>query len=300
MLYDSITWSIIGLGKNSFCSYKVKIDSGEAFCRNPYNVTGKCSKTSCPLVNFQYATVLETKNKLYLCMKTEERKQTPLHQWERVELPSNFKDVLRVIDSHLMWWSKTIRLRCKQRAVRLTQMLIRRKKNLAIDRGTEWVRVHKKVERRVEARERKAIRTLRPEGLIEKELLKRLREGAYDAETNCDTQDLEELFRVEQEAEKRRKKMKGGKREAYVPHSKHDDEWRAESKGEEEYNWGEGGGIVDVEEIVPFVVDDGRHKGKGRRNRVHRRKTMLRDRKTAQQEMEYESEEPLQKKRLLA
>ena len=54
MQIDDVVWEIINTGH---CSYKVKtVDRN--FCKNPYNLTGLCSKQSCPLSNSNYATVL--------------------------------------------------------------------------------------------------------------------------------------------------------------------------------------------------------------------------------------------------
>ena len=54
MQHDEVIWGVINPGH---CSFKAKtVDN--TFCRNKHNVTGLCNRTSCPLANSKYATLM--------------------------------------------------------------------------------------------------------------------------------------------------------------------------------------------------------------------------------------------------
>ena len=89
------------------------------FCRNEYNVTGFCSRQSCPLANSRYATVREHEGVyrslssrwthapinfagvLYLYIKTIERAHSPAHMWEKIKLSNNYTRALEQVWNHL-------------------------------------------------------------------------------------------------------------------------------------------------------------------------------------------------------
>ncbi|RMI97911.1 Protein mak16 [Fusarium kuroshium] len=181
MASDEIIWQIIN---QQFCSFKLKTEKKQNFCRNEHNVTGLCNRQSCPLANSRYATVRQhpTKQTLYLYMKTIERAHLPSKMWERIKLSNNYNKALEQIDQRLIYWPKFLIHKCKQRLTRLTQVQIRMRRIAAEEErlGEKLVpKLAPKVRHREKARERKAEAAAKLERTIERELVERLRQGAY-------------------------------------------------------------------------------------------------------------------------
>ncbi|KAG9252307.1 putative MAK16 protein [Emericellopsis atlantica] len=181
MASDEIIWQIIN---QQFCSFKLKTDKKQNFCRNEYNVTGLCNRQSCPLANSRYATVRKhpTKATLYLYIKTAERAHMPSKWWEKIKLSNNYTRALEQIDERLAYWPNFTTHKCKQRLTRLTQVAIRMRRIAAQEErlGEKLVpKLAPKVRHREATRERKAERAAKLEKTIERELLDRLRQGAY-------------------------------------------------------------------------------------------------------------------------
>ncbi|KAL3834500.1 hypothetical protein ACJIZ3_009236 [Penstemon smallii] len=174
MQHDEVIWQVI---RHNHCSFMAKIETG-IFCRNPYNVTGICNRSSCPLANSRYATIRDHDGVFYLYMKTIERAHMPNKLWERVKLPRNYAKALEIIDKHMLYWPKLLVHKTKQRLTKMTQMRIRMRK-LALKTREKIMTVPTKEKKREARREEKAEKAAVLEKSIEKELVERLKKGVY-------------------------------------------------------------------------------------------------------------------------
>jgi protein MAK16 len=231
----------------SILPIKTKITQKQNFCRNEYNVSGLCNRSSCPLANSRYATIREVDGRLYLFMKTVERAHTPAKLWQRVRLARSYAQALAQVDSHLAHWPKFLVHKNKQRLTKITQYRIRARR-LATSAGPTIVPVATKAETRERRREAKAATAAKLENSIESELLRRLKAGTYGDIYNFPAAAYDKVLDAA-EAEAQAAADGGGGEGGgveYLEGESEDDEeeWEDEEEGELELEGEEEGGDV--------------------------------------------------------
>lgn len=233
-----------------FCAFKIKTRTSN-FCRNEYNATGLCNRQSCPLAQPRYATVRtdpETQ-RMYLFIKEPERAHLPKQWWQRIKLSNNYSKALEQIDSNLIYWPKFMTHKCKQRLTRLTQVRVRSQKLAKEEErlGEQIVsRLAPKVRRREDNRERKAEAAAKIERAIERELVERLRSGAYgDRPLNVEENVWRKVLRgLEQQGE--------GSRDKDLDEGIEEEE----EDGEKQYEYERVGEEADVEYVSDVEESD--------------------------------------------
>jgi len=130
-----------------------------------------------------------------LHIKTAERAHMPSKQWEVIPLNRNYAQALEQIDEHLQYWPKFLIHKNKQRLTKITQYLIRMRKlkKKAKDRPIR-VRYHKKVEKRLNSREDRALQVAKLDFKIKEELLERLKKGTYGEIYNFDQSAFDQVL----------------------------------------------------------------------------------------------------------
>lgn len=241
---DEIIWQVLD---QQFCAFKLSSTRQQNFCKNEFNVSGVCDRKSCPLANARYATVRNVNGRLYLFMKTAERQHTPKKWWDRIRLSKQYSKALEQIDEHLIYWPDYLINKCKQRLTRLTQVAIAERRLALKENERQYVSKAPKVKKREAARERKALAAAKIEKAIEKELLERLKSGAYgDNPLNVDEKVWKKiLHNVENE--------QGGEQEL-ESEDEEDMEFIEASDDEEEDE--EEGEVVPMEDLEKWLESD--------------------------------------------
>ena len=290
---DELIWSMVNHG---FCVFRVKVLPNN-MCRNPYNLTGLCSRRNCPVANSRYATVMEENGKLFLMTKTIERAHMPSKMWEKSELSSDLKVAMQQISNKLAYWPNHMVSKCKARYVKLTQMLIRMRR-IELRPQMDLVRYHKKTERREAARAKKAEAVAMIDQTIKKELFSRLLKGTYPTEMIDLDKGVKELVEKhlngtlpteEEQREKEREKEMEMEQDIDDMHTEFV-EGDFESDGEdEEYGQGEEAEIPDLEDLVPSAKKRRKQDTSSTSSQAAKKKTGKKAR-GSRVEIEYEQE----------
>lgn len=188
-------------------------------------------------------------------MKTAERAHTPAKLWERIKLSKQYSRALEQIDERLIYWPGFLKHKCKQRLTRLTQVMLRERRYVMREEERHYATKSNKVKRREKVRERKALVAAKLEKAIEKELLDRLKSGAYgDAPLNVDEKIFQKVMNTVEEEEGEKEQEKEEEEEDEEEYEEEDEEDYSDV-GEVEFVEDDEDDMVEMEELERWLAD---------------------------------------------
>jgi protein MAK16 len=193
---DCLIWEIL---KSTNCTFRSKAQDRN-FCRNVDSTTGLCDEKSCPLANSQYATTRLIAGKIYLSMKTVERRHMPAKLWQRVELPEDIEAGMQIIDRELQYWDDWLIAKVKFRYTRIVETLANMRR-LRQAPKMKVLPIKGRVERRNKSREERALSVAHIQDSVKAELVTRLKDGMYGIYNLEEEEFNEALDELEQEIE---------------------------------------------------------------------------------------------------
>jgi len=171
---DDLVWNIIG--EKKFCCFKTKTTL-KNFCKHKLNISGFCSRQSCPLANSQYATIMQKEGVFYLVIKNQNNLNLPDKIWKKIVLSRNFRKAIQEINLNLAFWPKFFLYFAKLKLTRLTQIFSKFKLK-ELQKSRELYQ-NKKLIYFNRQKVPKNIKKIEMEKKIEIELLNRLNLGVY-------------------------------------------------------------------------------------------------------------------------
>lgn len=118
--------------------------------------------------------------------------------WEKVELSTDFLTALKEINKQLQYWPKFTREAVKRRYTKIFQYMMRRIKYKTAVKP-KLVGINKRIERRLDKREVKALKAAKLSKTIRTELLDRLNKGVYGDVYNFPQKEFNDVMEEKEE-----------------------------------------------------------------------------------------------------
>mmetsp|Transcript_11548 Transcript_11548/g.22178 ORF Transcript_11548/g.22178 Transcript_11548/m.22178 type:complete len:206 (-) Transcript_11548:539-1156(-) len=100
MLFCNDSWEII---KESYCVFRYK-KNNDKFCYSKINTSFLCKKFLCPLINENYAALVEDNGNIYLWIKSLSKNNANNYLWNKYKLSANFLVAKEQIEIILYKW----------------------------------------------------------------------------------------------------------------------------------------------------------------------------------------------------